>query len=367
MRGTNAANSDPTILISVNSSVGHSRIEILEQRTRPRFIMTRTRLAFAWAVCLAASAHAFQGSYFPRTIRFLPDPGAYAASKDVHALKMQLAPRPKAGWTQNSDNGSRSPASADPMTLGLRRFNLDPPAPNSADLTGQSRIFLDSGQVEDYAQLLPLGTIWGVTTNPTILCRAGVPCTIAAIKELAAAAFSFGASEFMAQTWGGPDVGALIERGLQIASIDPRVVVKVPVTAAGLEAATLLQAQGVRICLTAVYSSHQVVSSVAVGAEYAAPYLGRMNDSGKDGLAEVACMQSIVDNMKSQTRVLVASVRSANEVADLAGDSSARCREQTRSLETLGLNSEALTAKPFARTRVHDIHAVCGRAARNDL
>ena len=44
-----------------------------------------------------------------------------------------------------------------------------------------------------------------------------------------------------------------------------------------------------------------------------------MKDSGKDGLAEVSCMQSIVDNMKSKTRILVASVRSANEVADLAG------------------------------------------------
>jgi transaldolase len=221
------------------------------------------------------------------------------------------------GWTQNP--GETPSKSAGPMTLGLRRFALEESAPKGPDLTGQSRIFLDSGKVEDYASMLPLGMIWGVTTNPTILSRAGVPCTVAAIRDLAAAAFSFGAQEFMAQTWGGPDVGALLDHGLKLAAIDPRVVVKVPATAAGLEAATLLRSQGVRICLTAIYSSHQAVSGVAVGAEYFAPYLGRMNDSGKDGLAEIACMQSIVDKMHSKTRVLVASVRSANEVADLAG------------------------------------------------
>jgi len=204
------------------------------------------------------------------------------------------------------------------MSLNLRKFALEQPAPKQADLVGQSRIFLDSGRVEDYANLLPLGMIWGVTTNPTILERAGVPCTTKAIRDLAAAAFSFGAQEFMAQTWGGDDVGVLLEHGLQLASIDPRLVVKVPVTAPGLEAATLLRAQGVRICTTAVYSSHQIVSSVAVGAEYAAPYLGRMTDAGKDGMAQVSAMQSIVDKMSSQTRVLVASVRSADQVGELS-------------------------------------------------
>ena len=228
--------------------------------------MSGLRISWVCVACLAASAHAFQNSFVPNAIHF-STVSAVHVSTHGPGLKMQLAPRPKTGWTQN-ERKKEEGMSAGPMTLGLRRFNLEQPAPSGTDLTGESRIFLDSGKVEDYAELLPLGTIWGVTTNPTILSRAGVPCTIGAIKDLTAAAFSLGASEFMVQTWGGPDVGALFERGLQIASIDPRVVVKVPLTAAGLEAATLLQAQGVRICLTAVYSSHQVVSSVAVGAEY---------------------------------------------------------------------------------------------------
>ena len=67
---------------------------------------------------------------------------------------------------------------------------------------------------------------------------------------------------------------------------------------------------------------------MAVGAEYAAPYLGRMNDAGKDGLAQVSDMQNIVDKMGSQTRVLVASVRSADEVGLLAARWCGRERER---------------------------------------
>mmetsp|Transcript_34968 Transcript_34968/g.29480 ORF Transcript_34968/g.29480 Transcript_34968/m.29480 type:complete len:156 (+) Transcript_34968:1-468(+) len=105
---------------------------------------------------------------------------------------------------------------------------------------------------------------------------------------------------------------------MQVAHIDPRMVVKVPVTAAGLQAAARMRQQGVRICTTAIYAPHQIVSSVALGAEYAAPYLRRISDSGKDGPGQVSAMQKIVDAMKSQTRVLVASVRSADEVGQLA-------------------------------------------------
>lgn len=179
---------------------------------------------------------------------------------------MQLAPRPNSGWSKASDAAGASSVAS--LTLDVRRFALNHPTPSNDELTGDVRMFLDSGRVEDYAQFLPLGMVWGVTTNPTILERAGQPCTYQSIKDLAAKAFSWGAKEFMAQAWGG-DVGTMVEHGLQIASIDPRIVVKVPVTAAGLEAATLLRAQGVRICTTAVYAPHQVVSSVAVAAEYA--------------------------------------------------------------------------------------------------
>jgi len=286
--------------------------------------------------CLAQSAGAF------RVPGFTLQPRQRSVALGAQPL-MQLAPRPNSGWSKVEDRASPATGA---MTLDVRRFALDHPAPSHSDLTGNARIFLDSGRIEDYARYLPLGMVWGVTTNPIILERAGHPCTYQSIKDLAMAAFSLGANEFMAQAWGG-DVGSLVEHGLQIASIDPRVVVKVPVTAAGLEAATVLRAQGVRICTTAVYASHQVVSSVAVAAEYAAPYLGRMTEAGKDGMAQVAAMQSILGGMNSKTRLLVASVRSADQVGELAARG---CTTFTLSAEVMQeLVSDPLTLEATSK------------------
>ena len=68
---------------------------------------------------------------------------------------------------------------------------------------GACRFFLDTADVTEYNSLLPLGMFHGVTTNPTILQRAGVPCTVPAVQDLMEVAFDLGCEEFMAQAWGG--------------------------------------------------------------------------------------------------------------------------------------------------------------------
>ena len=102
---------------------------------------------------------------------------------------------------------------------------------------GSCRFFLDTADVNEYKSLLPLGIFHGVTTNPTILQRSGVPCTVSAIKGLCSTAFQLGADEFMCQAWGG-SADNLYTTGLLLRAIDPeRVVVKLPITSSGVEAA----------------------------------------------------------------------------------------------------------------------------------
>ena len=185
---------------------------------------------------------------------------------------------------------------------------------------GSCRFFLDTADVNEYKSLLPLGIFHGVTTNPTILQRSGVPCTVSAIKGLCSTAFQLGADEFMCQAWGG-SADRLFETGMQLREIDrEKVVVKVPVTAAGTEAAARLMKQpgGTRICLTACYASTQALVAGSVGAEYLAPYLGRMSDAGKDGADECERMQQIVEGLDCDTRILVASIRDVDSMAELA-------------------------------------------------
>lgn len=180
------------------------------------------------------------------------------------------------------------------------------------------RFFLDTADTMEWAALLPLGIFHGVTTNPVLLQRAAVPCSIDECHRLASTAFELGAREFMAQAWGGGS-DALVASGLALARVDPqRIVVKVPVTAEGTRAASELVAAGVRVCLTACYSREQALVATAVGAEYLAPYLGRMCDAGRDGHAEVEAMHQIARGLGGGTRIFAASIRSASSLARLA-------------------------------------------------
>ncbi|NEP16662.1 MAG: transaldolase [Leptolyngbya sp. SIO4C1] len=179
------------------------------------------------------------------------------------------------------------------------------------------QLYLDTAEVEAWQTWMPTGLFYGVTSNPLLLERAQVPCTAASLEQLAQRAFDLGAQEVQLQTW-GETVPALVQRGQRLAAIDSRVVVKVPVTQTGTTAATQLIAAGVRVTLTAAYAVHQALIAAAVGAEYVAPYLGRINDLGREGRSELATMQQALTGVHSTTRILTASIRSVEDIAVLA-------------------------------------------------
>ena len=179
------------------------------------------------------------------------------------------------------------------------------------------RFYLDTADTETHRQWLPTGLFYGVTCNPLLLERANVPCTTNRLAKLANQACELGAQEVHLQAWG--DTSAkLVEVGQVLSEVGDRIIVKLPATQIGATAARVLIQQGVPITLTAVYAVHQVLIAAALGASYAAPYLGRISDSGKDGLAEVANMQKILHSINSPTRLLTASIRQIEDIAVLA-------------------------------------------------
>eukprot|EP00978_Attheya_sp_CCMP212_P018886 scaffold52199_cov56-Attheya_sp.AAC.4 len=215
-----------------------------------------------------------------------------------------------------------------------------------------SRLFLDTAVESEWYELLPLGIFHGITTNPTLLERAKQPCTVSNIQRMAHRALNHpNCQEFMCQAW-GETAQELYETGLQLATniptkdkvpitttrvVNDQVVIKVPVTAEGTKAASMLIQSNVRVCLTACYASHQALIAASVGAEYLAPYLGRMDDAGKDGADEIVTMQQIVDSFAAhrddnkgtndnnneetsvrRTRIFVASIRSVSSMVELA-------------------------------------------------
>lgn len=179
------------------------------------------------------------------------------------------------------------------------------------------RLFLDTADRPALARWLPSGIFHGVTTNPTILDRSGLRSTIDDIAPLIREILGYGVAEVQAQCW-GEKTEALVETGLALAALDPRLVVKVPITESGVRAVSILHEHGVRTTLTAVYAAHQALTAAAAGADYVAPYFGRIGDSGQDAVGILNTMRQILAASGRQTRLLVASLRRADDLALLA-------------------------------------------------
>ncbi|MFM7235321.1 MAG: transaldolase family protein [Cyanobium sp.] len=180
------------------------------------------------------------------------------------------------------------------------------------------RLLIDSADPRAWRDLWPMGLFTGITTNPTLLRRAGHPCTADALRPLITEAFSLGCRELHLQAW-GTTAEQLLACGQALVAIAPeRIVVKLPLTEPGLKAAGALVGAGTQVTLTACYGVPQVLAAAAQGVAYVAPYLGRISDAGFDGCAEVLRMQSCLSGLKSPTRLLVASLRSPEELTRLA-------------------------------------------------
>lgn len=174
------------------------------------------------------------------------------------------------------------------------------------------RLYVDSADVDRVSRLLAAGVVHGVTTNPTILERGGR--TAGEIPELYARWESEGAAEIFFQTWGG-DTASFLRNAERIRELGPRVAVKVPATAAGFAAASALVTDGATVLVTAVYSVAQALACASIGAQYIAPYLGRMRDAGIDGDTVIARMQEVCEG--SGSNVLAASLRTADDIVGL--------------------------------------------------
>ena len=180
------------------------------------------------------------------------------------------------------------------------------------------RFFIDSADVQDWEDLWSIGLFHGITTNPSLLRRAGLPCSMETFDHLVDRALNLGCQELHLQAWGAT-VEELFSRAQALLALAPeQILIKLPLTEGGLRTAALLVARDVRVTLTACYGTSQVLAAAGLGATYVAPYLGRISDSGADGCAEVSKMQRCLDGVGATTRLLVASLRSLEEILTLA-------------------------------------------------
>lgn len=177
------------------------------------------------------------------------------------------------------------------------------------------KFFIDSADVNVIAPLMRSGVFFGVTTNPTILKTEHFSRTD--ILALGQRLIGLGAQEVFFQSWGRTS-DELTRNGVFLFNSEPQIVIKLPCTREGLTAASKLAGEGIKTCVTAVYAAHQALLAAATRARYVAPYLGRMNDAGRDGPALIAQMAAALRQSGTETHILAASIRSVDDVTLLA-------------------------------------------------
>jgi len=178
------------------------------------------------------------------------------------------------------------------------------------------RLYVDTADADSLARAGAAGFVFGATTNPTLLRRAGKRRSdVAGLVQAAAAA---GLREIHLQVWAS-DTPAMQEDARTLHGLDPgRVVVKIPATAGGFRAARALSQEHIPVTMTAVCTVAQVVLAGAVGARYAAVYLGRLREAGRDAVGVLTQMLTAVNAQRLEVRLLVASIRTAEDVEMLA-------------------------------------------------
>lgn len=105
------------------------------------------------------------------------------------------------------------------------------------------RLYVDSANTNDWEKYLPTGIFYGVTTNPTLLKKSGVEFKISHLAKLATIAFNLGADEIHIQMWSSK-FNSMLKVGRELARIDQRVMIKVPINLAGILCARQLIAEG---------------------------------------------------------------------------------------------------------------------------
>lgn len=175
------------------------------------------------------------------------------------------------------------------------------------------RLFVDSADTAAVARLLEASLVHGVTTNPTILDRAGR--SAAQLPSLYERWAEQGAREIFFHAWGA-DSQDIERRARQILALGERAVVKIVATPEGFQVASRLARQGAPVLLTGVYTVAQALAAASARIRYIAPYLGRMRDRGTGDLEDIARMQSVA--LAAGTEVMAASLRSPDDVVALA-------------------------------------------------
>jgi transaldolase len=174
------------------------------------------------------------------------------------------------------------------------------------------KIFIDSAERAELRALAQTGLVDGVTTNPSLVAKAGGDF-FEALREICATVSGPVSAEVVAQ-----DYETMLLEARKLRAVASNIVVKTPLTPDGLKACRALAEEGHPVNVTLCFSAVQALLAAKAGATYVSPFLGRLDDGGQDGMELIREIRAIYDNYGFATQVLAASIRSPSHVRDAA-------------------------------------------------
>ncbi|OJU26954.1 MAG: fructose-6-phosphate aldolase [Sphingobacteriales bacterium 41-5] len=178
------------------------------------------------------------------------------------------------------------------------------------------KFFIDTANLDQIKEANDLGILDGVTTNPSLMAKEGVKGADAVMKhyETICEMVDGDISAEVVST----ETQAIIEEGKKLAAIHPNIVVKVPMIKDGIKAIKWFSDNGIKTNCTLVFSAGQAILAAKAGANYLSPFIGRIDDSGWEGIQLIQQIANIFAIQGFKTEILAASIRNTNHIIQCA-------------------------------------------------
>ena len=178
------------------------------------------------------------------------------------------------------------------------------------------KFFIDTANLAQITEANELGILDGVTTNPSLMAKEGIKGEAAVMnhyKTICELVDGDISAEVISTDFAG-----MVEEGKKLAAIHPNIVVKVPMIKDGIKALKWFTDNGIKTNCTLVFSAGQAILAAKAGATYVSPFIGRIDDSGWDGMALIGQLANIYSLQGFETEILAASIRTPLHIVQAA-------------------------------------------------
>lgn len=178
------------------------------------------------------------------------------------------------------------------------------------------KFFIDTANLVQIEEANSLGILDGVTTNPSLMAKEGIKGD-AAIQQHYKTICEMVDGDISAEVL-GTTFESIVAEGKVLAALHPNIIVKVPMIKDGIKAIKWFTDNGIKTNCTLIFSAGQAILAAKAGATYVSPFVGRIDDSGWDGMQLIEQIANIYRVQGYATQILVASIRNVNHIITAA-------------------------------------------------